>query len=420
MNQEQESPASAVAPTLQDAVSRLQRFWESHSCVRLPPCDFPVPFATLHPDAFFRILGSEPWRVTYVQPVRRPLDGRYGEHPFRLCKHHQLEVVLKPPPGDLRRIYLESLTALGYDLLVHDVRFAEWIWEPRSLGARGWGWHALIDGLGVTRLTVLQRLADRDLEPASVEISYGLERLLLPLQGATSVFDVDWSPGGIDYGRLRRRDEQETSRYVFETADVDTQRQRLEAGDREAQRCLEAGLAKPGYELAVRCLEPIDMLEARGAASARQRMLWLDRVRSRVIAAAGLHRSEASSPNLGLPERGPFEAVSSEDASLVVNRPDSRLVVPSVPAEPAVPDEPATPDEPARPDEPGTPDEPTVPAEPAVPDKPAVKAKPAKKPVKKPAKTSKSPSRRRTRAPRKKATRKPRKVSGPDVPEVDK
>lgn len=317
MSQEQEPPSSSPGNpetvsglTMQETVGRLRAFWEAQGCLRLPPCDFSAPFATLHPDAFFRILGPEPWRVAFVQPVRRPLDGRFGEHPYRLAKHHQLEIVLKPPPSDLRSLYLESLETLGLRLGSHDVRFVEWRWEPRSLGARGSGWHAVIDGLGVTRLTILQRLANRDLDPPSVEISYGLERLLLPLQGAESVYDVDWAPGGIDYARLRRRDERESSRYVFQIADIDDLWQRLEALDREAERCLEAGVVRPAYELAVRCLEPIDLLEARGAASARQRGLWLDRVRQRVVAAADLHEASGVGPS---PESEPMPEVAAED-----------------------------------------------------------------------------------------------------------
>lgn len=280
--------AGAEVPNLQDAVLRLQRFWSSQGCLLLPPCDFEVPFAALHPDAFFRTLGPNPWRAAYLQPVRRPLDGRYGRHPFRLSKHHQLAVVLKPPVDEVQTIYLASLESLGLDLSQHDVRFAEWRWQPRSLGASGFGWHALVDGLGITRLTFLERVADRDLEPMSFEISYGLERLLMLLQGFPSAYAVSWS-GDTDYGRVRRRDEEEVSRYVFETADATDLQQRLEILDREAGRCLESGLARPAYELAVRCLEPIDVLEARGAVSGRERERWLDRVRERVVAAADLH-----------------------------------------------------------------------------------------------------------------------------------
>ncbi|MEM7354927.1 MAG: glycine--tRNA ligase subunit alpha [Acidobacteriota bacterium] len=325
------------ALALQDAVLRLQRFWVSKGCLRLPPCDFAAPFATLHPDAFFRILGGEPWHVAYVQPVRRPLDGRYGKHPYRLAKHHQLEVVLKPPPADVRSLYLESLECLGFDLSLHDLRFAEWTWEPRSLGARGAGWHAMVDGLGITRLTFLDRLADRDLEPATLELSYGLERLLMVLQNVDSAYAIDWSNDGTDYGRLRRRDEEETSRYVCEIADVESLRRRLEAMDREAERCLEAGLAHAAYEQAVRCLEPIDILEARGAMTARERRHWLDTIRQRVSGAADLF-STAPEPAVEIEPAKPEEASTAPPAASTES-----------PAEPAAPAVGAASEEPQEP-----------------------------------------------------------------------
>ena len=277
---------------LQDVVLRLQHFWAARQCLLLPPCDFGVPYATLQPDAFFRTLGPEPWRAAYLQPVRRPLDSRLGRHPYRLSRHLQLQVMLKPPPADVQTLYVESLEALSVDLALHDLRFEEWRWQPRSLGVRGSGWHVLLDGLGVTRLTFLERVADREIDPVSVEISYGLERLSMLLQGAEDAFSVRWSDDGPEYGSLRRRDEMEQSRYFVEVAHAGDLRQRLEALGREAQRCLEAGLARPAYEIAVRCLGPIDTLDARGELSARERASWLDRVHEQVVAAADLYLSE--------------------------------------------------------------------------------------------------------------------------------
>ncbi len=297
--------APPPAPSLQDTVLRLQRFWAAQGCLLLPPSDFEVPFATLLPDAFFRILAPEPWRAAYLQPVRRPLDGRYGKHPHRLAKHLQLQVVLKPPPPDVQALYLESLEALGLELALHDLRFAEWRWQPRSLDARGDGWHALLDGLGVTRLTFLERLAGRDLDPICVEISYGLERLAMTLQGAASAFDLGWSEAGADYGRLRRRDEEELSSYAFEVADAEGLGVRLEALEAEAGRCLEAGLARPAYALAVRCLKLIDLLDARGALPARERARLLEGVARRVVAIA----------ELALPSAPPADAPDAGDAA---------------------------------------------------------------------------------------------------------
>ncbi len=293
MNQPQEN---TVARTLLDVVSSLQRFWVEQGCVMLAPCDFEVPFATLHPEAFFNLLGSTPWQAAYLQPVRRRLDGRYGLHPYRLSRHHQFEVILKPPLADIQSLYLASLEAVGLELQHHDLHFAEWKWQPRSLGVEGAGWHAVVDGLGVTRMTFLERVADRSLDPVGVEISYGLERLMMLLQGVASVFDVDGSEGGRDRSLRQRRDEEEISRYVFEVADVADLRSRLQALDLDAERCLAVGLARPAYELAVRCLELIDTLEARGDVSQRERSSLLDRVRERVVAAAELDLERDPAP----------------------------------------------------------------------------------------------------------------------------
>lgn len=314
------SPDPPAAPSLQDVVLRLQRFWSQRGCLLLPGCDFGVPYATLQPDSFFRVLGAEPWQAARLQPVRRPLDGRHGEHPYRLIKHLQLQVVLKPPPAEVETLYLESLAAVGLELELHDLRFVEWQWELVSLGARGRGWHALLDGLGVARLTYLERLADRDLDPASFEISYGLERLSMSLQAAESAFAVSWSEVGPDYGHLRRRDEQELSRYVVEIADADAQRHRLETLRVDAERCLEAGLARAAYELAVKCLEPLDVLDARGDLSARERAAWLERIRQLVKAAADLHQTAAGGrakravPRKGTGPRGKKKAAGKAAA----------------------------------------------------------------------------------------------------------
>ncbi len=302
------APATpAPAPCLQDAILHLQWFWAAQGCLLLESCDFAVPYATLHPDAFFGIVTSESWRAAFPQPVRRPLDGRYGKHPYRLGKHLQLQVELKPPPEDVQSLYLESLEALGFELALHDVRFVEWGWEPRSLGGGGEGWHALMDGLGVTRITFLDRIAGRQLEPPCVEISYGLERLVMTLQGAASAYRLNWSEDGLDYGRLRRRDEEELSRYAFEVADAGGLRRRLEALEEETERCLASGLARAAYELAVRCLEPIDLLDARGELSSRERARRQEWVGQRVAASVDLRatteeKSPAAAPEPAAPE----------------------------------------------------------------------------------------------------------------------
>ncbi len=297
---------------LQDVILKLQQFWASRGCLLLPACDFAIPFAASHPDAFFGVLAPGRWRAVFVQPVRRPLDGRYGEHPYRLGKHLQLQVVLKPAPPDVQGLYLQSLEALGLELALHDLRFADWSWSPRSLGGRGSGWHALLDGLGVTRLTFLDRLAERDLSPPHVEIAYGVERLAMTLQGAESAFQLGWSQDGVDYGRLRSRDEDELTRYAFDIADPEALARRLEVLGNETERCLAEGLARAAYELAVSCLEPIDLLEARGELSARERADRLDRVRRWVVAAAQIADGQREAEEPPAAERQTTEGRATE------------------------------------------------------------------------------------------------------------
>ena len=275
--------------TLQQTLLRLIRFWTDEGCLLLPSCDFEVDAATLHPATFFHLLGADPWRAATLQPVRRPLDGRRRDHPFRLAKHLQFQVVLKPPPEDLQEVYLRSLEAAGCELAVHDLRFADWRFESPALDARGAGWHVLVDGLGVTRITYLRELAGRRLEPPAVELTYGVERLSMVLAGASTAGDLTWAAAGPDDSALRRLDEAEFSRYVFEVADVDAVRQRLDALEREARSCLAAALARPAYELAVKALQGLEILEARGDLAAAERDRRLAVVREVVTAAAALH-----------------------------------------------------------------------------------------------------------------------------------
>ncbi len=284
--------ATTEGAALQDTVRRLTRYWADEGCLLLPSCDFEVPAGILHPDAFFHLLGAAPWRAAYMQPVRRPLDGRRGEHPYRLGLHLQLQVVLKPPPEDLRGLYLRSLEALGLVLADHDVRFADWRWESKTLAASGSGWRVVIDGLGVTRLTFLERAAGREMAPQAVELCYGVERLSMLLAGVSEAFALRWSAGGPLYGDLRRRGEEELARYVFEVADTDALRHRLAGLAAESRRCLEAGLARPAYELAVQGLQALDVLEARGELDPGRRERWLGRLGRRVVAAAELHLGE--------------------------------------------------------------------------------------------------------------------------------
>ncbi|MGH9378726.1 MAG: glycine--tRNA ligase subunit alpha, partial [Terriglobia bacterium] len=221
----------------QDMIIRLNQYWGSRNCVLALPYDLEVGAGTMCPETFFRVLGPDPWRVAYVQPSRRPADGRYGENPNRLIKHTQMQVILKPPPIDIQDLYLDSLTSLGIDLRDHDVRFEEDNWESPTLGAWGVGWQVMLDGLEITQFTYFQQSGGIDLEPISVEITYGLERIAAFLQNVNNVYDVMWNDRQ-KYGALRLQEELELSVYDFEQASAEICRQMFDLNEQEAQRVL--------------------------------------------------------------------------------------------------------------------------------------------------------------------------------------
>ncbi len=287
---------------VQDAIFRLSRFWADQGCLVLPPCELEIPGGILHPEVFFRLLDPKPWRAAYLQPVRRPLDGRYGRHPYRLGRHLQFQVVVKAPGGDVRELYLKSLEDLGLELADHDLRFAEWNWEALSLDAWGLGWHVLVDGLGVTRMTFLQQVAGRQLDPVALEISYGVERLLMAITRADDTFRLPWSDDGTEYGELWRRDEVELSRYAVEVADVDLVERQLAVLAEEARVALDAGLVRLSYELTVKALRGIDLLEMRGRLSTRERVERLSGVREMVREVAARYLDEEANPAVEVPE----------------------------------------------------------------------------------------------------------------------
>jgi len=253
----------------------------------------------MHPDTFLRVLGPEPWNVAYVQPSRRPADARYGENPFRLGKHYQLQVILKPSPKDVQAVYIDSLRALGVDLEVHDLRFEEDNWEAPTLGAWGVGWQVMLDGMEITQFTYFQQAGGIELEPISAEITYGLERITMFLGLSRSVYDVEWVPGGVDYGLVRHQDEVEFSKYYFEVADVEFLKMRFDGNEKEAERCLEAGLVLPAYECALKCSHLFNVMDARGAVSVTERVALIKRVRNLAVACA--REYVASRERLGYP-----------------------------------------------------------------------------------------------------------------------
>ena len=281
------NPARMARISFQDLILRLQNFWAARGCMIEMPVDIEVGAGTMHPATFLRVLGPEPWNVAYVQPSRRPADGRYGDNPFRLGKHYQFQVILKPSPIDVQDLYLDSLRALGLDLTRHDLRFEEDNWESPTLGAWGVGWQVLLDGMEITQFTYFQQAGGIDLAPVSAEITYGLERLTMFLSHQSSVFDIEWG-GGFTYGDVRKQDEFEFSKYYFEIADIDLHWKMFEQFASEARRCLEAKIVFPAYELTLKCSHVFNTLDARGAVSATERVAVIKRVRDLAVRCAEL------------------------------------------------------------------------------------------------------------------------------------
>ena len=273
---------------LQTLILKLSSYWASKGCLLEQPWDVEVGAGTMHPATFLRVLGPEPWRAAYVQPSRRPTDGRYGANPFRLVKHQQYQVVLKPAPADIQDLYVESLVALGIDPKEHDLRFEEDNWESPTLGAWGVGWQVLLDGMEITQFTYFQQAGGIDLAPITGEITYGLERITMFLAKRESVYDIDWGPG-VTYGEARRQDEYEVSKYGFEVADTSLWQTLFERFEAEAARCLEAGLVLPAYDFALKCSHAFNILDARGAVSATDRVAVIRRVRELAVGCANAY-----------------------------------------------------------------------------------------------------------------------------------
>ncbi len=289
---------------LQSLILSLSRFWADQGCIVQQPWDMEVGAGTMHPETFLRVLGPEPYRVAYVQPSRRPADARYGENPFRLGRHLQMQVILKPSPADVQALYLASLTALGIDPAVHDIRFEEDNWESPTLGAWGVGWQVLLDGMEVTQFTYFQQAGGIDLAPISAELTYGLERIAMFLQRKDSIYDIEWG-GGVAYGQVRLQDEREASTYGFEVADVAMLRRHLEDWEGEAERCLarEPALVLPALEATLKMSHLFNLMDARGAVSVTERVGVIGRVRKKALAVARAYvaQREALGHPLGNP-----------------------------------------------------------------------------------------------------------------------
>jgi glycyl-tRNA synthetase alpha chain len=294
---------SKPKPSFQHIIQTLQKFWGDQGCLLLQPIDLEVGAGTSHVATCLRAIGPEPWNAAYVQPSRRPKDGRYGENPNRLQHYYQYQVALKPSPANIQELYLDSLRALGIDPMVHDIRFVEDDWENPTLGAWGLGWEVWLDGMEVTQFTYFQQVGGLDCRPVLGEITYGIERLAMYLQGVENVYDLLWAtyPDGTDvtYGDVYHQNEVEQSRYNFELANVDFLFDYFRNCEAEARRLTEAGVALPAYEMVLKAGHTFNLLDARGAISVTERAAYIGRIRalSRAVAQAYYESREA----LGFP-----------------------------------------------------------------------------------------------------------------------
>jgi glycyl-tRNA synthetase alpha chain len=266
--------------SFQSLILDLQNFWAKQGCVILQPYDVEVGAGTFHPATALRALGPEPWRAAYVQPSRRPTDGRYGENPNRLQQYYQLQVILKPAPADSQDLYLASLAAIGIDFRLHDIRFVEDDWESPTLGAWGLGWEVWLDGMEVSQFTYFQQVGGIECDPVSTELTYGLERLAMYVQGVESVFDLDYNGAGITYGQVFRRAEREFSAYNFELADTARLVAHFTDAEEECRRLVDHGLALPAYDQCLKASHLFNLLDARGAVSVTERAAYILRVRT--------------------------------------------------------------------------------------------------------------------------------------------
>lgn len=298
MNKDNSTPPK----TFQELILALQQFWAERGCIIAQPYDMAMGAGTFHPATFLRAIGPEPWSAAYVQPCRRPTDGRYGDNPFRLQHYYQYQVVIKPSPKDIQEMYLDSLRALGVDPLVHDIRFVEDNWESPTLGAWGLGWEVWLNGMEVTQFTYFQQVGGLECRPVTGEITYGLERIAMYLQNVESIFDIVWTDGPlgtVTYRDVYHQNELEQSRYNFDEADVPALFMSFDHAESECARLIELNLALPAYEQMLAASHSFNLLDARQAISVSERQRFILRVRSlaRQVAAAYYDSREA----LGFP-----------------------------------------------------------------------------------------------------------------------
>lgn len=265
--------------TFQQLILSLQQYWSEKGCVIQQPYDIEVGAGTFNPATFLRVLGPEPWKVAYVEPSRRPTDGRYGENPNRLQHYYQFQVIIKPSPQNIQELYLNSLKLFGIDPLDHDIRFVEDDWESPTLGAWGLGWEVWLDGMEITQFTYFQQAGGLDLKPVSVEITYGIERISMFLQGVDSVYDLQWN-NEITYGEVHHQSEVEFSKFNFEAADVDMLQKLFIMYEGECKKLIEKKLILPAYDYCLKCSHTFNLLDARGVISVTERTGYIRRVRT--------------------------------------------------------------------------------------------------------------------------------------------
>ncbi len=267
--------------SLQNLIMNLQKYWADQGCYLAPSYDVEVGAGTMTPDTFFRVLDKRAWKVAYVQPSRRPTDGRYGENPHRVQKHHQFQVIIKPSPADIQKIYIDSLTALGINLGDHDLRFDEDDWESPTIGAWGVGWQVMLDGLEITQFTYFQQAGGLEVFPTPIEITYGLERLEMFLEEKDSFYDLKWSED-VSYRELRFEEERQFSDYNFNQATVRSLREWFSLAEKEAEQLIAKNLLLPAYDMCLKCSHFFNLLDSRGAISVTERVKMIAQIRALV------------------------------------------------------------------------------------------------------------------------------------------
>ena len=268
-----------ISLTFQDLVFNLQKFWSKYGCIILQPYDLEVGAGTFHPATTLRSLGPKPWKAAYVQPSRRPTDGRYGKNPNRLQHYYQYQVIIKPSPDNIKQVYLRSLSAIGIQVKDHDIRFVEDDWESPTLGAAGLGWEVWCDGMEITQFTYFQKMTGTDCKPIPVELTYGLERICMFVQGKKNVFDIDWNDSGVKYRDVYLQSEKEFSAYNFDHANTESLLKNFEIAEKECKALLEQQLALPAYDQCLKASHIFNLLDSRGVIAVAERTGYINRIR---------------------------------------------------------------------------------------------------------------------------------------------